>query len=139
MKNIFLFVFSTYFLFAGIGYNVAQYCCIDCSELGLMGFSKFEENQTEHSAHDCCSSKKESTCHSSVNFNSCHFFRVSVDTPDFIPSSEFSKVFLHSVFIQKTTFLSAQVSRLVQSYFHPFPSIPITGRLICTLNAVFLI
>ena len=139
MKNIFLFVFSTYFLFAGIGYNVAEYCCNDCSDLGLLGFSKFEENRAEHSTHDCCGNKIETACHSAKNSTSCHFFRLSVDTPDSIPSIGFSNTLLLSIFIQKTSFLSAQVLQLLQSNCHPIPSIPIAGRLICTLNAVFLI
>lgn len=142
MKYLFVIISATYFLLAGIGYNVAAYCCQDCSKDGVVGMSNCEQIHKENIGGDCCSKQQKSPCHSVKHPSACRFFRVSVDTPSVDSSTFVSKSSSLYVFLlQKFSFLSSLAPEIgyLSRNLSFNDSIPISGRLICTLHSVFLI
>lgn len=54
LKYIFTALSVFYFLFAGTGYNIVQYCCGDCADAGVEMFSGTTCSTVHHAEEDAC-------------------------------------------------------------------------------------
>ncbi len=144
--HIISFVLSGYFLLAGLGFNLVEYCCNGCRNAGI-------EFVAEHSCTDihthngdaCCSSTQDyknqtiSIAHSHKDH--CTINRFSVETPVF----SFSQ--LLSNFIFQPAVLQVFVNNLLAdssvfeniNYLYPPPFLTSSGRNILSLKSVLII
>lgn len=95
MKKFITYGFSiflaTYFITAGLGYNVVHYCCSECEKAGIehvlsMSCESVHHPTEEHGHHHGCTcpSSSENACNTNVNnpiVDTCGLFRLAVDTP----------------------------------------------------------
>ena len=149
IKHIFTLLTAAYFLFAGLGYNVAKYCCKGCksqkTETNMSGFCKMERQPIKNK---CCQHRepnieKNANCfelkqHSKM----CFFMRLNVD----VPSIETINITLHSsvkcIDLFYTTMRNLKIDQqLVCQKNYPPPNHYFlkTGREILALKAVLLI
>ena len=84
-RDLFSYIFSTYFIIIGIGFNIANYCCQSCANEGIESVAlsscfSIHNNQLtkQHVEPDNLTCMKLS--HQSEN---CHFFRLKTDIPSF--------------------------------------------------------
>lgn len=87
LKYLFSILSAFYFVFAGTGYNIVDYCCDDCASEGI-DFVAHHSCATVHheKSHDCCDfyNEKYANDHkahfqTSSHANSCQIVRVQLD------------------------------------------------------------
>ena len=117
VKYIFILMSATYFLFAGMGYNVVKYCCKGCEAEKINSF---------------CSDKSKT----------CKFFRVMLDVPVINPVNPLA---LHAVKRFVLPYFSTQLSinqrKFIYSeiYFPPNNQRVSKGRDILSIKVILLI
>lgn len=159
LKYLFSAVSGLFFLFAGTGYNIIQYCCDDCAHHGI-------EYMTEHSCNSvhqhnkgkgCCTHNEITDSHHHFSMlelsgekdlctegSSCTVKRVSLN--DFTPSSSLqiqpqlqyiTAFFLNVLLFNQSELLKAQIS------LKPDPpgymAIFYSGREVLSRNSILLI
>lgn len=85
-KYFFSFLFSAYFLFAGTGFNVINYCCPECEKEGIEAIS-IEQSSKKINQHftakttssDCCQHDHITCENTSHQTKGCHLLRVKCD------------------------------------------------------------
>jgi len=87
IKYIFSLFFGLYFLFAGTGFNIINYCCHDCEVVGIENIALMSCHDNAHSHSSDCShdSSDDFTC-SDINHhpNGCHVLRLKVEIPSVV-------------------------------------------------------
>jgi hypothetical protein len=147
IKYLFSIFFGIYFLIAGLGFNVAHYCCQNCADEGI-------ETMTAHACDANHQHKSKSCCDDSTNEfvdfikldqpqKCCHLERLHVDISTPVVQSEFANqllVFSDLFFVNDLLLLRESDSlKLFANLFSP-PNFPTnSGREILTLKAVLLI
>lgn len=95
-----------YFLIAGLGFNVVNYCCETCEKHGIVEVATNSCGDIHHTDTSCCDSSEhhQSNDHNpdlacdniSHHPNSCHLLRMKVETPTHA-STGLVKVNIHSL------------------------------------------
>lgn len=141
LKYIFAYLFASYFLLVGAGYNVVNYCCQTCADKGIEAletsscFVVHHANQNTQQDDLTCNDLK----HHSGN---CHLLRLNTDTPSnqTVSLIDIKQIQPINLFTYFATFLSDKTVFFTQKNIPP-PDIVVnkTGRLIITLHALLLI
>ena len=144
---MFSIFFGIYFLIAGLGFNVINYCCQNCAANGI-------EAMKTHSCDLSHKQEEKSCCDDSFNEFSnfielnqpeecCHLERLHVDISTLVVRFEFAGQLLvfSNLFIVEDVFKLQKTDsfKLQADIFSP-PNLPYpSGREILTLKAVLLI
>lgn len=89
LRHIFSLIFGLYFLIAGTGFNIINYCCNSCEEQGIENIALHSCDSVHHHESDCCNhdttqhDEKESlVCENpSHHPDSCYLLRLKVEIP----------------------------------------------------------
>ena len=89
IKHIFSLIFGLYFLLAGTGFNIVNYCCNSCEDEGIENIALHSCDAVHHNESEC--SHPESTHNAEMqdivcenpthNPDSCHILRLRVEIP----------------------------------------------------------
>lgn len=142
-KNILIFISAAYFLVAGTGYNIVNYCCNSCSEIGIEAIAISScKHVHENSESDCCDSgDNDLACTNPTHVPlSCHLLRLSTDIPsldstlsfNFYPSTAIL-LFFTDVLFDISNFKATKID------IPPLLNFSSSGREILALNNVLLI
>lgn len=90
-KHIISLILIGYFLIAGLGFNIINYCCDGCEEHGIVEVALNSCGNIHHAESNCCQNTehlqtedqaKDITCDKiSHHPDSCHLLRIQVETP----------------------------------------------------------
>ena len=157
MKQIFIhitiLILSCYFLIAGLGFNVINYCCNTCEAHGIVEVASNSCGELHHAETDCCESSEhhhesdstnDLTCTNLTHHpNSCHLLRVNVETPTIVVAIV-EKIQLKGVnLLLPVLFEILTISDSTESKFFTAYSPPDTplkaGRSILTAKSVLII
>lgn len=142
-KYLFSLLFSAYFLIAGAGYNVINYCCRTCASEGIENVATSSCFAIHHHTRIKNYQLDDLTCND-LNHHpgNCHLVRLSTDIPSFQPMSSLdnSQIQPQDLFIPVFLFLTEKNDFFVQNDFSP-PDLAVskTGRALLTFHAVLLI
>jgi len=84
IKYLFTFFSATYFLLAGVGYNVVNYCCSSCAEVGIEEIAYRSCNEIHHHDHSKNADHQQddiACANGNHHPDGCHLLRVKVDIP----------------------------------------------------------
>jgi hypothetical protein len=143
-KYIFVYLFASYFLMAGAGYNVVNYCCQVCADKGINAVSTSSCFAIHHHTHASQDDQLDDLTCTNLNHHSenCHLFRLSTDIPSFQKVSQlnFTQIQPVDLFIPFSIFLTEKTELFVQNNIPP-PDVAVqrTGRAILAFHAVLLI
>lgn len=145
INHIFTILFAAYFLFAGVGYNVVNYCCQTCENEGIEvvassscnSLHQHSSTQTSHHQND------DLTC-SDIHHNpaGCHLLRLNIDVPSIQPSPDLlvNTLIVSELFYSSVNLLTTKQILIYQNANHlPNGFLLSSGRDIITLQAVLLI
>ena len=145
VKYFFTLLSAAYFLFAGTGYNVVNYCCQICANEGIETVATSSCNAVHHHTHsnDHNPQNGDMSC-SDVNHQptSCHLLRLSIDIPIFQTTQELSVNTINSCNLLFTSVLFLNVKPVINVQNTAYPPggyFLSTGREIITYHAVLLI
>lgn len=145
IKFIFTFVSAAYFMFAGTGYNVVNYCCQTCAQEGIEAVATNSCNAIHQHLHTTNHSHQDNdmACNNANHHpTGCHLLRLNIDTPSVQTTSEaivstinHCNLFFSTVNLlnEITPFTSIKKIQPPDGYF------PSSGREIITFHAVLLI
>jgi len=145
IKYFFVLLSAAYFLFAGTGYNVVNYCCQTCANEGIETVATSScttvHNHTHSNDHNL--QNGDMSC-SDVNHQpaTCHLLRLSIDIPAFQTTQELSAATINScnLFYTSVLFLIVNPEIETQNIVHPPEGYFLSsGREIITYHAVLLI
>lgn len=145
LKYIFVYLFASYFLMAGAGYNVVNYCCQLCAAEGIEAVATDSCSDVHKHKHNKAHSqqKEDLTC-SDINHHSenCHLLRVNTDVPSFHALSLLKFFQTHAIDLDIPDFglITEKTEFLVRNNIPP-PEVPVSksGRAILAFHAVLLI
>jgi len=145
LKYIFVYLFSAYFLMAGAGYNVVNYCCQMCAEEGIEAVATNSCSDVHQHSHEKQQSQQpdDLTC-SNLNHHSenCHLLRLNTDVPSFQAHSllKFQQIQAVDLFIPDFIFRAEKAELLTQNNLPP-PEMAVhkSGRVILAFHAILLI
>jgi len=136
---------ATYFLVAGMGYNVVNYCCETCAYEGIAEVELVSCNAIHHNSFSLIITfdKNEKNCHEVLkDLDSCELLRLKTDIATTIvqkPSFENSVKHINSFNLIPELAIN-ETKPGIQSVIHPPDNYLITsGRTKITLHAVLLI
>lgn len=150
LRNTFSLLLGLYFLLAGTGFNIVNYCCDSCESKGIEYIAKHSCEEVHHHKSDCCESHSHASADSHHDIactdiqhmpECCHILRVKVETPTVVSIPELISVtiFTHTLFAYESIFMNFQPESSFQ-YPTPPPDIPLpSGRDILTAQSVLLI
>lgn len=149
VKKGFLYIaivlFATYFLMAGIGFNVVKYCCNSCADAGIVALANGScEDVHHHSANLNNHHQSNDIACSNIEHqpNGCHLLRLFIDTPSVVVKPHAVDSTINSVDLfyafennltQRSLFSTLSISPPLDYCFFS------SGREIITLHAVLLI
>ena len=145
IKYIFVYLFASYFLMAGAGYNVVSYCCQLCAEEGIEAVATNSCSNVHKHTHNKQKTTQQDdlTCtdlsHHSEN---CHLLRVNTDVPSFHAQSllKFHQIQLVDLFIPHFISRTEKTEFFAQNDIPPSEmAVNKSGRAILTFHAVLLI
>ena len=145
IKYIFSLFFGLYFLFAGTGFNIINYCCHHCEVVGIENIALMSCHEKEHShSNDCSHESSDDFSCSDINHhpNGCHVLRLKVEIPSVVATNiSFDSVSEIQLFYFTNDLFSAfEQPEAFFAFRHSPPNyIPNSGRDILNLNAVLLI
>lgn len=148
IKHSVSLLLAIFFVFAGSGMNIIQYCCNICSEHGIEEVAEKSCSSFHHHADDCCGTSEDHKHADDIacsdithHTQGCHILRLNVETPvlvdgatEIIFPTQFLAVF-H--FIHADLVLSAE-NEILPTHSPPnyiFPS----GREILSQKSVLII
>lgn len=143
-KYLFTLLFSAYFLMAGAGYNVINYCCQTCATEGIENVATSSCFAIHHYTHTKPNYQLDDLTCDDLNHHpgNCHLVRLNTDIPSFQPTSllDNSQIQLQDLFIPAFLFLTEKKDFFVQNDIPP-PDLAVnkTGRTLLTFHAVLLI
>ena len=145
IKYIFSLFFGLYFLFAGTGFNIINYCCHHCEVVGIenIALMSCHEKEHSHSNDDSPNGSDDYSC-SDINHhpNGCHVLRLKVETPSVVATNiSFDSISEIQLFYYTNDLFSAfEQPEAFSAFRHSPPNyIPHSGRDILNLHAVLLI
>jgi len=145
IKYLFTILSAAYFLLAGSGYNVVNYCCQTCASEGIEAVATSSCNAVHHHSHssDCQHQNNDITC-SDANHHpdGCHLLRLNIDTPSIQSTQELpiNTIFAANLFYTCVNLLNQTPELISLNVIHPPDGNPLSsGREIITLHAVLLI
>lgn len=146
LRNIMSLLLGIYFLLAGTGFNIVNYCCHSCETKGIEYIAKYSCNEVHHFEANCCDTKtptsEDLACSDMQHHpDSCHILRVKVEVPTVVSIPELISVTIltHTLFITENIFINFQPENTLV-YSNPPPDIPFpSGREILAANSVLLI
>lgn len=88
-KHIFSLIFGLYFLIAGTGFNIVNYCCNSCEDEGIEKIALHSCDAVHHNESDCCNHEsthnaemQDVVCDNPTHHpDSCHILRLKVEIP----------------------------------------------------------
>ena len=91
--NILTVFFGLYFLVAGTGFNVVNYCCNSCEEEGVEALIVESINELSQGEMSCCKSEQvdETSCNNLGNNDSCELNRLSLEPTPLSPVLQLKK------------------------------------------------
>lgn len=99
-KYIFSYFFAAYFILAGVGYNVINYCCQNCSDEGIETIANVSCEAVHHHEHTKIpeNNNGDLSCND-VNHHpdTCHLLRLSIDTLSVQTAHNFSTYQIHVI------------------------------------------
>jgi hypothetical protein len=157
---IFSISLSLFFVIAGSGFNIVNYCCDICESEGIEHVAGKSCALVHYKADTCCSDESEQTTHNESNnachthsddyactdihhkTDKCHLLRVTVDLPVLNAAINNEIEFQSSVFV--VTFVSVRALCADVSFIHndlaPPDILPISsGRALLLKKAVLTI
>ncbi len=147
LLHIISLVLAVYFLLAGSGFNVVDYCCNGCREAGIEYIahnSCFAVHN--HEGDTCCSAEHEDEDHTISKTHShkdhCSVNRFNVETPTVSFSSQlFSAQILQPVFVLVNLSNLLAETSVTENFYLKFPPPFLTssGRYILSLKSVLII
>jgi len=144
LKYLLIYFFASYFLMAGAGYNVVNYCCQTCANEGIEAVSTSSCFAVHHHISTKTNAQRPDLTCSDLNHHSenCHLFRLSTDIPSFhaIKQADIKQLPVVNLFYGVTSILRNENEFLAQNNIPP-PNqrLQRAGRSILTLHATFLI
>lgn len=150
LKKLSRFVFAilsaAFFLIAGTGYNIIQYCCDSCAHSGIEEVAHVScdaLHQHQHATATPHEHADDMACSNvSHHANGCHLLRVKVDTPSIQSTSQLTDNFIRDVDLLYVSGVLSAISQPVSFRdIIPPPNLHIhaTGRELLALHAVLLI
>lgn len=143
IKYIITYLFATYFLLVGVGYNVVNYCCNSCADAGIEEIAISSCADVHHQKHDSCCEEEPTdlTCENTNHLpSSCHLLRLNIDIPSIQIKEFFHEIEGFDVLYPILIFSDVQPQLDTHLFNHPPEShFPSSGREILALNAVLLI
>ncbi|MFA6582058.1 MAG: hypothetical protein WCS79_09665 [Paludibacter sp.] len=145
IKFLFTVVSAAYFMFAGTGYNVVNYCCQSCAQEGIEAVATNSCNAIHHHLHSTnhAHQKNDIACNN-INHHptGCHLLRLTIDTPSVQTTREatvdtinYCKLFYTSLnFLNEIPAISC-----INAIQPPDGYFLSSGREIITFHAVLLI
>ena len=119
LRNIIVFALAGFFLFAGSGMNIVNYCCDVCAEHGIEEVAENSCSALHHHESDCCESSaahvdnshEDMACsNTSHHPNGCHVLRLNVETPTIVVDNQFKTNFTGIQLFISTAFLLVNFS-----------------------------
>ncbi len=155
MKQIFIhitiLILSGYFLIAGLGFNVINYCCNTCEAHGIVEVASNSCGELHHAETDCCESSEhhhesdstnDLTCTNITHHpNSCHLLRVNVETPTIVVAG-IEKIQLQGINLLFPVLFKILTNSTESKFFTAYspPDTPLkAGRSILTAKSVLII
>lgn len=151
-RNIIVFALAGFFLFAGSGMNIVNYCCDICADHGIEEVAENSCSTLHHHQNDCCESSanhnndshEDMACsNTSHHPNACHVLRLKVETPTIVADNQFKTNFTDIQLFLSTAFLTIILSpdtgsKQFIAYSPPHFSLP-NGREILSHKSVLII
>lgn len=144
-KYVFVILSAAYFLLAGAGYNIVNYCCDSCAHAGIEEVAHTScDALHKHEHESACQHEQEDLACSNINHQTdgCHLLRVKVDTPAIQTTAQLLNNTIQSIdlFYVSELFLIEFNPDFFRTTVPP-PNLFIhsTGREILALHAVLLI
>ena len=143
INHILIFLFAAYFLLVGVGYNVVNYCCNSCAEVGIEEVAINSCTIVHHEEESsCCEHESNDLTCNNIHHqpSSCHLLRLNIDIPS-IQTYSFSHQ-INSVDLFFPTLLFSVEHSVPDALLilrPPESHLPSSGRYILAFNAVLLI
>lgn len=151
IKYLFSVLSAIYFIVAGTGYNIINYCCDDCAREGIEFVAHHSCSTVHHEHHhDCCDNQNETAVEDSYQAhfqthshgNGCQIIRVQLDDFSVIDKIVAYNLLPDNLFINNSSDIFA-VHNITASATHSFyspPDIPLlSGRDILVNKSVLII
>lgn len=145
IKNSFAILFLAYFILAGGGYNVVNYCCQTCANEGIEAIATSSCDEVHHHFHtNIILHEHDDIACTDINHNpmGCHLLRLSIDTAPVLTTHTLSFYSTNTIDLIYNTvdLLNKNLLSDYQSIIHP-PNgyIHSSGREIITYHAVLII
>jgi len=145
IKFLFIVVSAAYFMFAGTGYNVVNYCCQTCAQEGIEAVATNSCNAIHQHLHSTNHAKQNNdiAC-SNINHHpgGCHLLRLTIDTPSVQTTSEvIVSTIIHRNLFYTTVNLRNEIPSIscIKTIQPPDGYFLSSGREIITFHAVLLI
>ncbi len=145
-KHIFSLCFGLYFLLAGTGFNIIQYCCERCEDTGIENVAANSCEKVHHSGnYSCCHNESEDYSCSNINHYSggCHILRLKVETPSIGSAFQFMNNAIENMqlfyFENKLIVRNSQPDGNFVFSYPPPDQCSLSGRDILTLHTILLI
>ncbi len=144
LKYIFVYLFAFYFLLAGGGYNVVNYCCQLCADEGIEAVAKDSCFNVHHHTHNNHNPQQQDVTCSDSNHHSenCHLLRLNTDIPSFHARLLLKYYQIHPVDLYIPDFISySGNTELTEENDLPPPenNVSKSGRVMLAFHAVLLI
>lgn len=151
IKYLFSVLSACYFIFAGTGYNIVDYCCDDCAREGIEFVAHHSCATVHHeNHHDCCDINKETPvedphqAHIQTHSHGkgCQIVRVQLDDFSVIDKIALVNLLPDNLFINYSSDIFAvhnTTASATHSFYSP-PDIPLlSGRDILVNKSVLII
>lgn len=151
IKYLFSALSACYFMFAGAGYNIVDYCCDDCAREGIEFVAHHSCATVHHeNHHDCCDINNETPvedphqAHIQTHSHGkgCQIIRVELNDFPVINIMAVANLNFDHLFIDNfsDTFASHTITALVSHRYYSPPDIPLlSGRDILVNKSVLII
>lgn len=144
-KYLFVILSAAYFLLAGAGYNIVNYCCDSCAHAGIEEVANTScDALHKHEHESACQHEQEDLACTNINHHTdgCHLLRVKVDTPAIQTTAQLLNNTIQSIdlFYVSEIFSVKFAPEFLRTTVPP-PNLFVhsTGREILALHAVLLI
>lgn len=143
---IFVILSAAYFLIAGAGYNIIQYCCDSCAHSGIEEVAHISCDSLHKHQHATATphDHDDDMACSNVghNANGCHLLRVKVDIPSIQSTSQLTGNSIQNIdllYVSEVLFAISGPESFRNTIPPPNSHILASGRELLALHAVLLI
>ncbi len=100
LQHIFSLFFGLYFLLAGTGFNIVNYCCNSCEDEGIENIALHSCDAVHQHESDCCddienhqTDNQDMACESPTHHpDNCHILRLKVEIPALTSAVELKSI-----------------------------------------------